>query len=99
MTIYFSDFKIPFFFIGHDSNNKIYDHLVKINASKYLDFNPNDGTVTGKVNSVENTKYDFRDYIKLQNRIKSNGEWPDEGYDNFYVLKEADSRDVLHVAS
>ena len=78
---------------GHDTNTKCYNHWAKINASKYLDFNPSDVTVTGRVNTVENTKYDFREYVQLESRIKSNGEWPAEGYDNFFVVNEADSSD------
>ena len=35
---------------------------------------------------AENTKYDFRNYTKLSDRIKSNGEWPDEGFDNFFII-------------
>ena len=42
--------------------------------------------VTGKINLVQDTKYDFCDLVKLGDRIKSNGEWPAEGYDNFFVV-------------
>ncbi len=79
--------------IGESSRTKIYNNLLKINAAKYLDFNPSDCTVTGKLNSVENTKYDFRDYVQLGRRIKSEGAWPEEGLDNFFVINEANAQD------
>jgi hypothetical protein len=66
---------------------------VKINASKYLDFDPNECTVTGKINSVENTKYDLRDYVQLGSRIKSEARWPEDGFDNFFVVNETNAAD------
>jgi hypothetical protein len=67
--------------------------LLKINAEKYLDFNPDECTVTGQINSVENTKYDFREYVRLGDRIKSEVAWPEEGLDNFFVRNEANAQD------
>ena len=84
---------------GHNSGHKIYEHQVKLFADSYLDFNPDDITVTGKVNQVaSNSKYDFREYVKLSDRIKSEVAWPQEGYDNFFVLSETEG-DNRRVAS
>lgn len=65
---------------------KIYDHLVKINADKILDMNP-DSTFTGKLNKVDGTKYDLRDFVRLGNRMKDK-EWPHEGFDHFFVFNQ-----------
>lgn len=70
---------------GHNSGCKIYNHELKLNADKYLDFNPNEVTVTGRINSVENTKYDFRNFTSLSDRIKSEANWPDNGFDSYFV--------------
>lgn len=80
---------------GIESGTKIYNHHLKLFADNYLDFNPAEVTVTGKINSVDNTKYDFREYTKVSDRIPNEVEWPDEGYDNFFILNEtSDKRNV-----
>ena len=76
---------------GHDSGQPIYEHLVRLHADRYLDFNPEDITVTGKVNQVTGTKYDFREYVRLAERIKTGSKWPDEGYDNFFIVNEEEA--------
>ena len=81
---------------GHNSNVKIYNHSLMFNADKYLDFDKDEITVTGQINSVENTKYDFRKETLLDSRIKSEGKWPEEGYDNYFILNK--SSDMGHVA-
>ena len=68
--------------------NKIYDHSLQLNCDNYLDFNPNDVTVTGKINKVDDSKYDFRNFTKLGDRIKKMGNWPEEGFDNYFILNE-----------
>ncbi len=76
---------------------KIYEHELKIFSSQYLDFNASDNTVTGTILDVTPAgRYDFRDYVRLGERIKANGKWPDYGYDNFFVLdeKEGENRRV-----
>ena len=78
---------------GENSQEKIYNQLFKINAAKYLDSNPSECTVTGKLNPVENTKYDFRGFVHLASRIRSEVGWPDEGFDNFFVLNEENVKD------
>jgi aldose 1-epimerase len=64
---------------------KIYEHFVQINADSYLDFNPSDITVTGKINKVDGTKYDLRSFTLLSDRIKENQVWPDDGFDNYFI--------------
>lgn len=83
---------------GHDAGVKVLNHKVKFNADSYLDFDPNEITVTGKVNSCDGTKYDFREETMLRDRIKAEGTWPEEGYDNFFITKE-NSKDYNHVAT
>ena len=76
---------------------KIYEHELKTFANQYLDFNASDNTVTGTILDVTPSgRYDFRDYVRLGERIKVNGKWPDYGYDNFFVLdeKEGENRRV-----
>ena len=50
-------------------------------------------TVTGKVLPVENTKYDLREFVQLGKVIKTGGAWPDEGFDNFFVINDANAVD------
>jgi aldose 1-epimerase len=83
---------------GEDTPEKIYDQEVKLCCDKYLDFNRDDVTVTGKINPVEGGKYDFRKFQKLAQRIKADGHWPDEGYDNFFLLTD-DKSELRDVAS
>lgn len=76
---------------GHNSGTKVYNHTFKFSADKFLDFVPEDISVTGKINDVEGTKYDFRTEAKLEDRIDSEGRWPEHGYDNFLILSEKNS--------
>ena len=46
--------------------------------------------VTGKINSVENTKYDFINFTRLADRLKPIS-WPDEGFDNFFLLNQEEN--------
>lgn len=82
---------------GHDSRVKVYNHTFKFNADNYLDFVPEEVTVTGKVNACKDSKYDFREEVLLSQRIKPEGAWPEEGYDNFFVLNNGSGK--KHVAT
>ncbi len=82
---------------GHTTDKKIYDHLLKINANLYLKSNLVDLVPTGDLESVESTKYDFRDYKRLGDRIKTDGKWPDEGFDNFFIIDQQSG--LKHAAS
>ena len=77
---------------GIDSGLQIYNHEVKIFADNYLVSNPGDLIPTGELKSVENTKYDFRKYAQLLDRIQPSGEWPEEGYDNFFIVNQQSGR-------
>jgi len=73
----------------------IYDQQVKINAQRWLDYDPSTNLVTGKINKVEdsnNNKYDFREYTRLGDRIAKEGKWPQEGFDNYFVVKNDDDQ-------
>ena len=70
---------------GEDSGEPIYEHELRLDCDRYLDFNPVETTVTGLVNKVDGTKYDFREYKKLGDRVKNGGKWPEEGFDNYFV--------------
>jgi aldose 1-epimerase len=82
---------------GQDSGLKIYNHEVKIYADNYLVSNFDDLVTTGEIKEVENTKYDLRNYTQLSDRIKINGEWPLEGYDNYFVINQQSG--IRHAAS
>jgi aldose 1-epimerase len=73
---------------GHNSRIKVYDHEFKLFSDYYLDFNKNDLIVTGKLNPVDNTKYDFRTLTRLGDKMNENGRWPDEGFDNFFIINQ-----------
>lgn len=83
---------------GHDSGVKVYNHSFQFSADRYLDFVPEEVTVTGKVNSCEGTKYDFKAEKKLETVVKAEGKWPEEGYDNYFVLSDSSS-EQKHVAT
>ncbi len=83
---------------GHDSRVKVYNHSFQFSADKYLDFVPEEVTVTGQVNACEGTKYDFRAEKKLGSVVRSEGKWPEEGFDNFFVLANS-SDEQKHVAT
>ena len=74
---------------GHDSGTKVYNHKFKFNADKYLDFVPEEVTVTGKINECKNSKYDFQTETKLSDRLAPEGKWPEEGFDNFFILNDS----------
>lgn len=75
---------------GRDSTERIYNHLVKINSDKYLELNL-DNTVTDKSKEVDNSKYDFRDFKVLKNLIQMDAKWPEHGFDNYFIGKDANS--------
>lgn len=80
---------------GHYSRERIYNHLLKIYADYYLDYDPESVLVTGRVNSVKNTKYDFRQYFKLSERIRENGSWPTDGYDSYFISNQASGNRII----
>jgi aldose 1-epimerase len=80
---------------GHYSREKIYNHFVKIYADSYLDFDKDEITVTGNVNSVVNTKYDFRYFYRLGDRIRENSAWPEDGYDNYFVSNQQTGNRII----
>lgn len=73
---------------GHDSGIQIYNHEFKLFSDNYLGFSTTDLIVTGVIKPVNNTKYDFRSYTKLADRIRENALWPQEGFDNFFIINQ-----------
>ena len=71
---------------GHDSDLKVLNHEVKIFADNYLVSNPKDWITTGEINSVENTKLDFRDYTKLKDRMKLDD--MSDGYNDYFIVNQ-----------
>jgi aldose 1-epimerase len=84
---------------GENTDTKVYDQILRLNCDKYLDFDREESTVTGEIKSVENTKYDFREYERLGDRIRVDGRWPDEGFDNFLVVSDNSSAELRNVAT
>ncbi|CAF1071452.1 unnamed protein product [Brachionus calyciflorus] len=82
---------------GHDSNETIRNHLIRINSDKILEMN-SDNTVTGKVIPVESTKNDLRNYTLLSDRIEKDVKWPENGFDNFFISNDSSS-DLKELAS
>jgi hypothetical protein len=62
-----------------------------------LDQNGDNNLPTGKINTVDNTKWDLRNWTKLGDKIKVNGEWPNEGYDNYFIVDH--SNEMKHLVS
>jgi hypothetical protein len=81
---------ILFFLKGHES--KIYDHLLKINAGKHLEATYGDFVITGQINSVENTKFDFRDFVRIGDRVSSDTK-PEDGLIVYLIVNEANAVD------
>ena len=80
---------------GHDSREKIYDHQFKIYSDYYLDADLNTILVTGKINSVSDTKFDFRDFTSLRSRIDQRGKWPEEGFDNYFINNQQSGQKII----
>jgi aldose 1-epimerase len=81
---------------GHTSGIEIYNHELQIFSDAYLDFNPADLLVTGEIKSVTNTKYDFRNFTLIGNRMQRKS-FPDEGFDNYFISNQQSGK--KHVAS
>jgi aldose 1-epimerase len=69
---------------GHNSGEKVYNHDVKFNADNLLEIDA-ESVCTGRLLKVENSKYDFRNFAQLGERIRPNGKWPEDGFDNFFI--------------
>jgi len=69
---------------GHDSGEKVYNHLVKFNADQLLEID-SDCVCSGRSLPVEKTKFDLRDFTQLSDCIKPNGKWPEDGFDHFFI--------------
>lgn len=80
---------------GSESNKTIYNHSVRLFSDFYLDINFESVLVTGKINSVDKTKYDFRNYTRLGDRIKSKEKWPNEGFDNYFISNQQSGSRII----
>lgn len=72
---------------GEDTGAKIYDQELTLACDRYLDSDLAECIVTGKINDVGGTKYDFQQPTKLADRIRKDVKWPDEGYDNYFIMR------------
>ena len=89
-----------YFNLNGYNSGKVYEHYIKINAEEYTEANkyafPN-----GKINSVENTPMDFREFKKIGQDINSSFsqiKWSG-GFDSNYVIKEYDGTDIPKVCA
>ena len=81
---------------GLKSKKKIYNHLIRINSDSYLDFDPVTVLATGNVNQiVPNSKNDFRNWVKLADRIVTNGTYPLTGFDDYFIVNQATGRKAV----
>jgi aldose 1-epimerase len=80
---------------GHYSRERIYNHFVKIYSDSYLDADPEQVVPTGRVNSVENTKYDFRFFQRVGDRVRESEPWPENGYDNYFVNNQQTGHRII----
>jgi galactose mutarotase-like enzyme len=71
---------------GHDSDQSVLNHEVKIFADNYLVSNKNDWLTTGETKSVKNTRLDFRNYTKLKDRIKLYD--ISDGYNDYFIVNQ-----------
>ena len=76
--------------------------MLKVNAGSFLDVDPKDLVVTGKINSVENTRFDFREFVRLGDRINSETK-NEKSVVMYLVVNDANSgnkkADFKHVAT
>jgi aldose 1-epimerase len=69
------------YFNLNNGDGTIHDHEVKINAEKFLEQDEN-LTVTGNFIDVANTRWDFREFHSVRERLE-------DGYDQSFVLENA----------
>lgn len=81
-----------FFNLQGEGSGSILDHLLEINADKYIEVDQ-DVVPTGEIKSVENTPLDFRKSVKIGSRINENFDQLKYGggYDHSFVLKDKKS--------
>ena len=73
-----------------------FEFFFKIYSDFYLGFDESTLTVTGNINSVNSSKYDFRHYTRLGDRIDQTIlKWPDEGFDNYFILNQQSGNKVV----
>lgn len=83
---------------GRDSVERIYNHFFKINSDKILELN-SDNTVNGSIRQVDQSKYDFRDFTSLADRIQTDANWPENGFDNYFIAKNSSDLSLNLLAS
>ncbi|MDA3797989.1 MAG: galactose mutarotase [Kiritimatiellae bacterium] len=81
-----------------EGNDSISSHEVKINASTFLPSTP-EGFPTGKIESVENTPFDLRDFKTIGNLHEYDDEQIKmfEGFDHNFIVDKSDDKFVAEV--
>ena len=76
---------------GHNSNARIYNHEFKFFADNYLDKNEGETIVNGNMTPVANTRYDFRSFVALKDRMDRNS----EGFDSYFVSNQQSGNKII----
>lgn len=89
-----------YFNLSGDMTQTILDHILMINADKYL---PVDSTLipTGELRSVENTPFDYTEPKKIGRDINAGDQQIEYGlgFDHSWVLNESDSSEMTLAAT
>ena len=79
---------------GHTSQERIYNHQIKIFSNFYLNITP-DGIPTGELISVNATKYDLRNYTIIGDRVPKDARPPEEGFDHYFYSNQNTGNKII----